>query len=120
MAEHNDLGERGEELAKSFLTGKGFEILETNWRFGKNEIDLIIKDKDYLVIVEVKTRTSAYFGEPEIFVNKNKQRMLIRAANHYIQKNNINIETRFDIISVIISAGKHTVHHIPDAFYPTL
>lgn len=120
MATHNDLGEAGEEMAKSFLAGKGYQILECNWRSGKNEIDLIAMHDQILVVVEVKTRTSSAYGEPEIFVDKNKQRMLIRAANAYIRKNNINFETRFDIISIVIASGKQEINHIQDAFYPTL
>jgi putative endonuclease len=65
MAEHNELGEKGEELARNFLRKKGYKIIERNWRFGKDEIDIIAIDNDYLVIVEVKTRRSNYFAEPE-------------------------------------------------------
>ena len=120
MAEHNDLGAMGEEMARSFLAGKGYKILESNWRNGKNEIDLIALYDEILVIVEVKTRASSIYGEPEIFVNKNKQKALISAANSYIRRNNISNETRFDIVSIIIGSGKHQIHHIEDAFYPTL
>jgi len=120
MAEHNDLGKTGEELALAFLRSKDYSIRETNWRFGKDEIDIIAQEKDNLVIVEVKTRSSSYFGEPEIFVNKRKQQFLVRAANSYITRKNVDLETRFDIVSIIISNGKHRVHHIEDAFYPTL
>lgn len=120
MADHNDLGASGEEMAKAYLAEKGFQILESNWRSGKNEIDIIAIHNDTLVVAEVKTRSSSLFGEPEVFVNKNKQRMLIRAANIYVQRNNIDLEVRFDIVSVISGSGKHKVHHIIDAFYPTL
>lgn len=120
MAEHNELGETGEKVALDFLKKKGYKILETNWRFGKDEIDIIVTDKEYLVIVEVKTRTTNYFGEPESFVNKAKQRFLIRAAQAYIIRHDIDLETRFDIISIIISMNQHEIKHLEDAFYPTL
>lgn len=120
MAEHNELGEAGEKVALDFLKKKGYKILETNWRFGKDEIDIIVTDKEYLVIVEVKTRTTNYFGEPESFVNKAKQRFLIRAAQAYIIRHDIDLETRFDIISIIISMNQHEIKHLEDAFYPTL
>lgn len=120
MAEHNDLGKEGEEMALKHLRGLGYEILETNWRFGREEVDIIARDGMMLVIVEVKTRATNWFGEPEFTVNKAKQRILVRAAEAYILKNDINLETRFDIISVIISPQRKTVHHIEDAFYPTL
>jgi len=119
MAEHNDLGEKGEEVALEFLRGLGYEILATNWRCQKDEIDVIALHNNMLVIVEVKTRTSNYFGEPEVFVNRNKQKFLIRAANEYIRLKKFKGETRFDIVSIVIPEGKQPrIHHIKDAFYP--
>ena len=120
MAEHNELGQKGEELARKYLMGKGFRILETNYRYGKVEIDIIAEEGDYLVIVEVKTRSSSYYGDPEVFVDKRKQRFLIRAAGKYIMWKNIDKETRFDIVSVLITPTGSNINHIPDAFYPTL
>ena len=89
MAEHNELGKKGEEMARKFLVEKGFEILATNWRYSKDEIDIIARKDNCLVIVEVKTRFSNVFGEPEEFVSNKKQSFLIRAANVYVEKNNI-------------------------------
>jgi putative endonuclease len=120
MAEHNELGTLGEKLAVDFLQKNGYKILETNWSSDKLEVDIIAMDKDVLVIVEVKTRQSTYFGEPEAFVNKTKQKNLIRAANAFIYKRNLNCETRFDIISIVKSGEDIKIDHIKDAFYPTL
>lgn len=120
MAEHNDLGAAGEQIAAKHLRDKGFTIRDTNWRFGKDEIDIIAETDEYLVIVEVKTRATPAFGEPELFVNKAKQRFLVRAAQAYIERNGIEKETRFDIISVILNDTMKRVHHIEDAFYPVL
>lgn len=120
MADHNETGDVGEALAEKYLKNLGYEILERNWHFGKNEIDIIAQDGDFLVIVEVKTRRSNYFGEPEEYVTRTKQRSLIKAANGYIQKNNINLETRFDIVSVLYSGKSYNVKQIRDAFYPTM
>ncbi len=120
MAEHNELGKTGEQLAREYLISRGYKILETNWRLGKDEIDLIARDRDQLVVVEVKTRTSNILVEPEAAVAKEKQRMLVRGANNYVQRHNINAEVRFDILSIIISKDKHHIKHIPDAFYPTM
>jgi putative endonuclease len=120
MAEHNELGQKGEELARSFLQEHGLRILETNYRYGRDEVDIIAEEGEYLVIVEVKTRSSAFHGEPELFVDRKKQYFLIRAANKYINWKNINKETRFDIVSVLITPNGHKVKHIRDAFYPTL
>jgi putative endonuclease len=120
MAEHNDLGKKGEEIAAGYLEKKGYKILEKNWRQWRNEIDLVAMDKNYLVIVEVKTRQSNFFGEPETAVTRDKQKALIRAANAYVRMKNLQCEVRFDIISIIISKTTEQVHHIEDAFYPTL
>lgn len=120
MAKHNELGKKGEEIARNYLYKKGYKILATNWRYKKDEIDIIAKDGNFLVIVEVKTRSSNYFGEPELAVTKKKQIFLIRAAERYINLNNINTETRFDVISIIITPKKNIIKHIDDAFYPTL
>ncbi|MDK2910215.1 MAG: putative endonuclease [Bacteroidales bacterium] len=120
MAEHNELGKTGEELAAAFLKEKGYRILTTNWRFGKDEIDLIARDGEELVIVEVKTRKSNYFGEPEAFVSKQKQKALIRCANQYIRQHAFDGDTRFDIVAILITPQGNEIHHIQRAFFPTL
>ena len=120
MAEHNLLGTKGEEIAVRYLKKNGYSIRATNWRYGKKEIDIVAEKDDTLVIIEVKTRRGTFFGEPEVFVSKEKRKNLIDAANAYIEKNDIDLEVRFDIIS-IISNGKTTqLNHLDDAFYPTL
>ena len=118
MAEHNDLGLLGEELAATFLSQNGYTILEKNWRFGREEIDILAQKEDTLVVVEVKTRSGSFFGEPEEFVNRQKQKNLIKAANAYINKNDLDLEVRFDIIGVILTGKSHSIHHIEDAFQP--
>ena len=120
MAEHNELGMSGEDHAYDYLEKKGFNILEKNWFHNKDEIDIIAIHNNFLVIVEVKTRSTLYFGEPQIFVNKKKQAFLIRAANAYILQKDIHLETRFDIVSVVLSNDRISIKHIEDAFYPTL
>ena len=120
MAEHNKLGEEGEKTALGFLRNKGLEILETNWRSGREEVDIIAMDKDALVIIEVKTRTSGYSGSPEEFVTTQKQRRLIKVANDYIEQKDFNGETRFDIISIIIKDGIEQIEHLEDAYYPNV
>ena len=120
MAEHNLLGIEGEEIALRHLKKNGYLIRDTNWRSGKKEIDIIAEKNNTLVIIEVKARRGNYFGEPEEFVSKAKQKNLIEAANAYINKNNIDLETRFDIISIITNGKTTQVNHIDDAFYPIL
>ena len=118
MAEHIDFGKQGEEIAVKYLTDKGYEILERNWRNRHKEIDIIAKDGKDLVIVEVKTRKSNSYGEPDLAVNKQKQRLLVYAANAYIYRNNLDMDTRFDIISIYFREGKPIIDHIEDAFLP--
>jgi len=120
MAEHNELGKKGEEMAREYLAQKGYQILETNWRVGNYEVDIIATNKKFIVFAEVKTRCTNTFGEPEEFVTKQKQNFLIRAAEMFIEKKNIKEEVRFDIISVLVSGTRRQINHIEDAFYPTL
>jgi putative endonuclease len=120
MAEHIELGKKGEDIAAAYLEKKGYRILEKNWRQWRNELDLVAVDGKYLVIVEVKTRQSNVFGEPETAVTREKQKTLIRAANAYIRYKNMDMEVRFDIISVILAKDSEQIHHMEDAFYPTL
>lgn len=120
MAEHNITGQKGEQLAADFLKTKGFSILEMNWRYKNLEADIIATDSETLIIAEVKTRKSNYFGEPETFVTKQKQKNLIKAAHEYIQSKNLDLEVRFDIVSIIISSQGSSINHIEGAFYPVL
>ena len=120
MAEHIDTGTKGEDLAAQYLADNGYKILEQNWRHGKNEIDIVCTKGEFIVFVEVKTRSTSRYGQPEEAVDKKKKNFLIRAANAYVTMKNISQEVRYDIVSVIVHAHSHTIRHIEDAFYPTL
>ncbi len=117
MARHNDLGKYGEDLAVKYLTGKGYEILARNRHFGKAEIDILALKDRILAVVEVKTRTSEAYGKPEMFVSKKKIGLLIEAVNVFIEENNLDVEIRFDIISVISNRFGDKIEHIENAFY---
>jgi putative endonuclease len=114
------LGQDGEEFAKKYLLENNYDILETNWRFKKLEVDIIATHKKEIIFVEVKTRSGNAFGEPEDFVNKKKQQFLIAAAHDYLIKNNINLDCRFDIVSIMPVNSRLVVKHIPNAFYATV
>lgn len=120
MAKHYDLGKKGEEIAARHLNGKGYKIIQRNWRYAKDEIDIIAETEDFIVFVEVKTRSTRFFGEPEESVTDQKEKFVIRAADEYINQKEIDKEARFDIISIIIDGNKQSIRHIEDAFYPTL
>jgi len=116
MSEIHELGKKGEELAVEFLQKKGYEIVETNWRFGHNELDLIARDGEVLVVAEVKTRQSNLFGEPYEAVTREKQRAIVRSANAWVRFHRWKGETRFDIISIVLNDRECTIDHLPDAF----
>jgi len=118
MAEHNVLGDKGEEVAKCYLEGLGYKILDTNWRQQKFEIDIIAIEEKEIVFVEVKTRSTTYFGPPEEAVTSKKQQHLINGADFYIQENEIDLECRFDVVSVILNEGNENVEHFENAFSP--
>ncbi|OGS70381.1 MAG: hypothetical protein A3F91_07895 [Flavobacteria bacterium RIFCSPLOWO2_12_FULL_35_11] len=117
MATHNELGELGEELAVEELKKNGYEIVERNWRYKKAEIDIIARKNDVLAIVEVKTRSSDYFGDPQDFVNSKKIKMLVEAVNEYVISKDLDVEVRFDIIAIIKNENKLTLEHLEDAFF---
>ena len=100
MAEHNDLGKFGEELAVDFLEKNGYEILETNWIFDKAEIDIIAQKENILAVVEVKTRSSLDFGLPQEFVKPKKIQLLVKAINEYVTQNDLDVQVRFDIVAI--------------------
>jgi len=120
MADHNDLGNKGEELAFTYLVKKGYEILNRNYRFKRNEIDIVAQINNTLIIIEVKTRASRFLAGPEETVTKSKQKTIIKVANDYIQEHEVDLDTRFDIISIILNEKETTIEHLVDAFYPTL
>ena len=118
MALHNQLGIQGEAIAKTYLESKDYEILEENWVYRKAELDLIALYKRQLIFVELKTRTSVTFGQPEDFVDLRKQKNLQKAAEEYIYLMNFKGEIRFDIISIVFNKqGEYQLHHIEDAFW---
>lgn len=118
MAQHIDIGNSGEDLAVAHLEAKGYNVLATNFRSGKNEIDIVAQQGDIIVFVEVKTRTSAFFGEPFHAVSRDKQRRTIAAANAFMEKHGVMLEARFDIISIVIHQDKHRIDHLEEAYYP--
>jgi len=118
VSKHIELGKKGEELARRFLEENAYVIIETNWRHEKDEIDIIARENDELVIVEVKTRSTSFFGDPEDAVGPQKEEFLIRATEAYLYENELDIDTRFDIISIILNSKEQKIRHIIDAFYP--
>lgn len=117
-------GNRGEEIAIEYLRQRHYHILEHQWHHLHYELDIIAEDVETseIVIVEVKTRTSDAYGNPEDAVTTKKIRRIVSATDFYLRRYNIELPYRFDIISIIINDkdGKYKLNHIKDAFYPPL
>ena len=117
MAEHNELGKLGEEMAVEFLQKEGYAILETNWTFQKAEVDIIAKKDNTLAIIEVKTRSSLEFGLPQDFVKPKKIQLLTKAVDAYVNEKDLDVEVRFDIIAIHKEGKSFVIEHLIDAFY---
>lgn len=117
---HIELGKLGEDIAERILLEKGYLLLNRNYRFKKYELDLIMEYLDEIIVVEVKTRNTAEIGEPYKAVTRAKQRQIIKAANHFMQDNQITKDVRFDIVSIVHNTYRTSVDHIEGAFFPLL
>ena len=116
MAEHNDFGKEGELQAQRFLQSKGYQIVACNWRSGKNELDIVARLSNVLVIVEVKSRSTEYFEHPKDAITNAKIRRTVEAAHEYVLSHGLDIDVRFDVISVKPSPSGYKIEHIEDAF----
>lgn len=119
MIPPKELGDRGEQIAAIFLQKEGYKILERNWYYDHKEIDIIAQQGNEIVIVEVKTREGDYFEEPWEAVSKSKIRNLVEIADVWLNQKKIDLETRFDVISIIFSDDvTYELTHFPGAFIP--
>lgn len=117
MAKHNTLGKKGEQLAVNFLLEHNYDILERNYRFEKAEVDIIARKNGIIAVVEVKTRSTVDFGNPEEFVKPKQIKNLVKAIDAYIITHAIDAEVRFDIIAIVKKGNHCKIEHIEDAFY---
>lgn len=109
------VGTWGEELAATYLREKGYVILDRDWHSSHRDIDIIAQKDEWLVFVEVKTRSSDEIISPIQAVNWKKQRNLIRSINHYLHYRKVDQPWRFDVISIVGSPGKEPrIDHIED------
>jgi putative endonuclease len=120
MSKASELGRKGEAIAVAHLQELGYEILALNWISNHLEIDIIARDGNELVIVEVKARGTSSYEHPTEAVSNQKIRFLINAAESYIFENNSLLDTRFDVISIIFYGGGFEVEHYKGAFYPPI
>ena len=120
MAEHNLLGIKGEMLAARYLAEQGLAVLEYNWRSGHKEIDLIAKERDVIVFVEVKTRSSVAYGDVRETVTPQKMRNVVLAAEAYVKKKMIDLDVRFDVVTILTRGDTYEIEHVRSAFYPDI
>lgn len=118
MAVHHITGKDGEKVAREFLLEKGYEVLEQNYRYKRAEIDLIARKGDVIIFVEVKTRTKKSFELPEDSITLKKQRLMAITASEYLYQKGLDMEIRFDIISIIMTDRPVEIMHFEDAFFP--
>ena len=119
MNELQKFGFKGEDIASSYLISKGYFIRHRNWRCHHIELDIIVENNDFIVVVEVKTRRNDRFCHPSDAVNYTKIKRIVNATQAYIFKYNINKDIRFDIISIIPTVdGNFEIEHQEDAFVP--
>jgi len=116
-----ETGDRGEEIAVNHLKSKGYKILNRNWRSGKLEIDIVTQIQDFIVFVEVKTRSRKDFDLPKDLFTVGQQKRIVNASHDYILSNDIDLEARFDLIIIVLdNPNSEMIEHIEEAFYPTL
>jgi putative endonuclease len=118
MAKHNEIGQQGEMLAADFLKQKDYIILHQNWRYGRAEIDIIARQRHVIVFVEVKTRSTDVFDAPKDAVKRKKERLMIRAANAFMEQIGHEGAIRFDIIGIVLHGNEPKIDHLEDAFFP--
>lgn len=116
MATHNDLGRKGEELAVEYLILKEYVILQRNYRFQKAEVDIIARRGNTLIAAEVKTRSTPEFGDPQDFVKPKQIQQLVKAVNHFVEEEELDVDVRFDIIAIVKNKSGLKIEHIQDAF----
>lgn len=118
MLTSKETGNEAETLAVQYLADQGYEILERNWRCVHKELDIIARKGPFLIVVEVKSRAGNFIVEPEASVNRSKQNLIIAATNAYVHSKNIDLEVRFDIITIVFFRASYKLEHIENAFYP--
>jgi len=117
MMEKKELGKKGEELALRFLKKRGYRIIENNYVCKMGEMDIIAKEKDTLVFIEVKTRTSTTFGPPQLAVNSAKQRQLSKVALNFLKEKKLeDVRARFDVVAILLGPKGEEIELIRDAF----
>ncbi len=117
MGKHNEFGQEGEQIASDFLKQKGYQILKQNYRYDRAEIDILAQIDEILAVVEVKSRTSGFLEDISHTINRGKIQRLVKATDHFITQNNLDLEVRYDIITVIKKRNDFEIEHLENAFH---
>mgnify|MGYP003290963371 CR=1 FL=1 len=117
MAEHNIIGKKGEEIACETMQKKGFRVVDTNWKFGHLEMDVIAMSKKEIAFVEVKTRRLAWQCQPMDVLTPAKIRNIVMAADAYVGYKRLDMPVRYDLITVSGSTQTPHICHYEEAFY---
>lgn len=113
----DELGKKGESIAREYLLSKGYQVLEQNWRWRRKEIDIVARQGTEIVVVEVKTRLENFSAEPYESVTLHKIRNIVEVADHWLKFTRTDLECRFDVISITVkNDGSHALEHFTDAF----
>ncbi|WP_394973926.1 YraN family protein [uncultured Croceitalea sp.] len=117
MGKHNEFGKLGEQKAVDFLVKNGYDIKYKNYRYLKAEIDIIAQKGNILAIVEVKSRSSDFLENIAETVNQKKIKLLVSATDYYVTENDLDVDVRFDIITILKKGKQFKLEHLKDAFY---
>ncbi|MEO1011193.1 MAG: YraN family protein [Bacteroidota bacterium] len=117
MGKHNEFGKEGEQMAVDFLTKKGYHILHRNYRYLKSEIDIIAQKGDTLTIVEVRARSNDQIIPIADTITPKKIKLLVMGADHYVTERALDVEVRFDVITILKNRKIFKIEHLESAFY---
>ncbi len=117
MQTSSEFGKIGEQLAVNYLKTRGYEIVQRNYRYLKAEVDIIARKEDILAVVEVKSRSSEHLESVAQMVTEKKIKLLVMATDHYVLKNDLEVEVRFDIITILKRGSTYKIEHLENAFY---
>lgn len=117
MGKHNEFGREGEQLAADFLIKKGYAIKHQNYRYLKSEIDIIAQQGDILAIVEVRARSNDQIISIADTITPKKIKLLVMGADHYVTTNELDVEVRFDMITILKNSKMFKIEHLESAFY---
>jgi len=117
MGKHNEFGKEGEQIAVDFLLNKGFGIKYRNYRYLKSEIDIIAQKDNVLAIIEVRSRSTDFIENIAETITKKKIGLLVLGADHYVTENELDVEVRFDVITILKNKKVFEIDHLENAFY---